>query len=150
MSTSSFGTVLESITRQRGVRASLIVSESDGLIIDATLRFGQDGDRVAALAASERGVYPVIDARRREVFVEGPRAVSPDDLDLEPGTVCVGSGAIRYRSTFERLGAVVPPDDDTIHVPHARLHASLVSGFGPVDAIEPIYVRVPDAEATLA
>ena len=30
------------------------------------------------------------------------------------------------------------------------LHAFLVSGFGPVDAIEPIYVRVPDAEATLA
>ena len=105
---------------------------------------------LAALGASERGVYPVIDARRREVFVDGPRAVSPDDLDLEPGTVCVGSGAIRYRSTFERMGAVVPPDDDTMHVPHARLHASLVTGFGPVDAIEPIYVRVPDAEATLA
>jgi tRNA threonylcarbamoyl adenosine modification protein YeaZ len=104
---------------------------------------------LAALAA-ERGVYPVIDARRREVFVDGPRAVSPDDLDLEPGTVCVGSGAIRYRSTFERMGAVVPPDDDARHVPHARLHASLVTGFGPVDVIEPIYVRVPDAEATLA
>ena len=63
---------------------------------------------LAALGAAERGVYPVIDARRREVFVAGPRAVSPDDLDLEPGTVCVGSGAIRYRSTFERMGAVVP------------------------------------------
>jgi tRNA threonylcarbamoyladenosine biosynthesis protein TsaB len=105
---------------------------------------------LAALGASERGVYPIIDARRREVFVDGPRAVMPDDLDLEPGTVCVGSGAIRYRSTFERMGAVVPPDDDAIHVPHARLHASLVTGFGPVDAIEPVYVRVPDAEATLA
>ena len=105
---------------------------------------------LSALGVSERGVYPIIDARRREVFVDGPHAVSPDDLDLDPGTVCVGSGAVRYRSTFERMGASVPPDDDTIHVPHARLHASLVTGFGPVDAIEPIYVRVPDAEATLA
>jgi tRNA threonylcarbamoyl adenosine modification protein YeaZ len=105
---------------------------------------------LAALGASERGVYPVIDARRGEVFVPGPRAVSPDDLDLEPGTMCVGNGAVRYRSTFERMGAVVPPDDDARHVPRARLHASLVTGFGPVDAIEPIYVRVPDAEATLA
>jgi len=52
MSASSFATVLASISRQRGVRASLIVSESDGLIVDAALRFGQDGDRVAALAAS--------------------------------------------------------------------------------------------------
>lgn len=105
---------------------------------------------LTALGASERGVYPVIDARRREVFVDGPRAVSPDDLDPEPGSVFVGSGAIRYRSTFERMGAVVPPDDDARHVPHARLHAALVTGFGPVDGIEPIYVRVPDAEATLA
>jgi tRNA threonylcarbamoyladenosine biosynthesis protein TsaB len=105
---------------------------------------------LTALGASERGVYPVIDARRREVFVDGPRAVSPDDLAPEPGTVFVGSGAIRYRSTFERMGAVVPPDDDARHVPHARLHAALVTGFGPVDAIQPIYVRVPDAEATLA
>ena len=105
---------------------------------------------LSALGVSERGVYPIIDAGRREVFVHGPRAVSPDDLDLEPGTVCVGSGAVRYRSTFERMGAFVPPDEDTIHVPHARLHASLATGFGPVDAIEPIYVRVPDAEVTLA
>jgi len=32
--------VLETLTRQRGVRASLIVSESDGLVIDSSLRFG--------------------------------------------------------------------------------------------------------------
>ena len=105
---------------------------------------------LAALATSEPGVYPVIDAKRGEVFVEGPRAVSPDDLELGPASVCVGSGAVRYRSTFERMGAVVPPDDDARHVPHARLHASLVTGFGAVDAIDPIYVRVPDAEAALA
>ena len=47
-----FRPVLESLAKQRGVQASLIVSESDGLIVDASLRFGQDGDRVAALAAS--------------------------------------------------------------------------------------------------
>ena len=50
--TSPFTPLLESLTRQRGVRASLIVSESDGLVVDANLRFGQDGERVAALAAS--------------------------------------------------------------------------------------------------
>lgn len=105
---------------------------------------------LSALAAAEPGIYPIVDAKRREVFVEGPRAVLPDDMELDPGTVCAGSGAVRYRSTFERMGAVVPPDDDARHVPHARLHASLATGFGPVEAIEPIYVRVPDAEATLA
>jgi tRNA threonylcarbamoyladenosine biosynthesis protein TsaB len=99
-----------------------------------------------ALAASHPGAYPVIDARRQEVFVEGPRAISPDDIDVEPGTLCVGSGAVRYRSTLERRGAVVPADDDDRHVPHARLHAALASDFGAVDRLEPIYVRVPDAE----
>ncbi|HEX2427149.1 MAG TPA: tRNA (adenosine(37)-N6)-threonylcarbamoyltransferase complex dimerization subunit type 1 TsaB [Gaiellaceae bacterium] len=103
-----------------------------------------------ALAAARPGAFPVVDARRREVFVPGPRALSPDDLDLEPGTLCIGSGAVRYRATLERMGALVPPDEDELHVPRARLHASLAGAYGPVEAIEPIYVRVPDAEAATA
>ena len=78
--------------------------------------------------------------------MEGPRAISPDDLALPPGSVCIGSGAVRYRATLERLGCVVPPDDDPLHVPHARLHAALAGEFGPVDEIQPLYVRAPDAE----
>jgi tRNA threonylcarbamoyladenosine biosynthesis protein TsaB len=100
-----------------------------------------------ALAAARDGAYPVIDARRREVFVPGPRAVAPDELELEPGTLCVGSGAVRYRSTLERAGARVPPDDDPVHLPHARLHAALADGFGSADELHPIYVRSPDARA---
>jgi len=88
----------------------------------------------------------VIDARRQEVFVEGPRALSPDDLELEPGSLCIGSGAVRYRVALERHGAVVPPDDDQRHIPHARLHASLARDYADVDRLEPIYVRMPDAE----
>jgi tRNA threonylcarbamoyl adenosine modification protein YeaZ len=99
-----------------------------------------------ALGASHPGAYPVIDARRQEVFVEGPLAISPDDVDIEPGTLCVGSGAVRYRASLERRGAVVPPDDDERHVPHARLHAALARDYGGVDRLEPLYVRVPDAE----
>jgi tRNA threonylcarbamoyladenosine biosynthesis protein TsaB len=100
-----------------------------------------------ALAAARPGAYPVVDARRREVFVSGPHAVAPADLDIPPGTLCIGNGAVRYRPTLERMGAVVPPDDDDLHVPHARLHAFLASDFGPADALEPIYVRPPDAKA---
>jgi tRNA threonylcarbamoyl adenosine modification protein YeaZ len=100
-----------------------------------------------ALASARADAYPIIDARRREVFVPGPRAVEPDDLDLEPGTFCIGSGAVRYRATFERMGARVPADDDELHVPHAQLHASLARDFGSADAIQPIYVRPPDAKA---
>jgi hypothetical protein len=62
------------------------------------------------------------------------------------GTVCVGSGAVRYRALLEERGADVPPDDDERHVPHARWHAQLAHDFGPVELIEPLYLRVPDAE----
>ena len=99
-----------------------------------------------ALASVQPGAYAVIDARRREVFVAGPRAVAPDELELEPGALCIGSGAVRYRSTLERLGAEVPPDADGRHVPHARLHAALVGEYTSAENIEPIYVRLPDAE----
>ena len=99
-----------------------------------------------ALAAARPGVFPVVDARRRQVFVSGPRVLDPDDLELEPGTLCIGSGAVRFRATLERMGARVPPDDDELHLPRARFHASLAREFGPVDAIQPIYVRAPDAK----
>jgi tRNA threonylcarbamoyladenosine biosynthesis protein TsaB len=99
-----------------------------------------------ALASTGEGVVPVIDARRRQVFVPGPRAVEPDDLDIEPGVCCIGSGAVRYRHTLEAKGATVPADDDPIHVPHARLHVALARGFGPAEAVQPIYVRAPDAK----
>jgi tRNA threonylcarbamoyl adenosine modification protein YeaZ len=103
-----------------------------------------------ALAGAREGALPVIDARRREVFIPGPLAVAPDDLELEPGTTCIGSGAVRYRATLERKGAVVPPDDDAIHLPHARLHATLARDFGSADELLPIYVRAPDAKVPSA
>ncbi len=103
-----------------------------------------------ALAAGAPGALPVIDARRREVFVPGPRAVSPGALELDPGTVCVGDGAVRYRAELQALGAVVPPDVDPVHRPRAVHHARLATSFGPVAALEPVYVRVPDADRVLA
>ena len=84
--TAGFGTVLDGLTRQRGVRASLIVSESDGLIVDASLRFGQDGDRVAALAAS---LY-------RKARLSAAAAMLGDvaflQLDAERGRICAVGG----------------------------------------------------------
>jgi len=46
---------------------------------------------------------------------------------------------------FERAGAEVPPDEDERHLPRARLHAELATEFGPVELVEPLYVRLPDA-----
>lgn len=104
---------------------------------------------LAALAAGSPGAVPVIDGGRREVFslVDGePRAVRADELSLERGTICVGDGALRYRSALESLGAHVPPDDSDVHIPHARFHVLLADDYGPADLVEPIYVRAPDAQ----
>jgi tRNA threonylcarbamoyl adenosine modification protein YeaZ len=101
-----------------------------------------------AAGASEAGMpdaLPVVDAGRREVFVPGPRAIAPAELELEPGTVCVGNGALKYRETLEALGGAVPAGGE-VHVPRARFHVSLAREFGPPEAVVPIYVRVPDVE----
>jgi tRNA threonylcarbamoyladenosine biosynthesis protein TsaB len=102
-----------------------------------------------ALAAGAPGAVPVIDAKRGEIFalLDGePRCLKPDELELVSGTLCVGDGALRYRSSLEELGAVIPPDESDQHVPRARFHALLAHDFGPAEAIEPLYLRLPDAE----
>lgn len=101
---------------------------------------------LAALAAGAPGALPVIDAKRREVFVPGPMALAPADLRFEPGTVCVGDGAVRYRELLEAAGAHVAPDDDERHLPRARFHAALGVDFRPAELVEPLYVRIPDAK----
>jgi tRNA threonylcarbamoyl adenosine modification protein YeaZ len=101
---------------------------------------------LAALAAGVDGAYPVIDARRGEVFVPGPLALRPEALELAGGTVCVGDGARRYRDVLVALRASVPPDDSDLHVPRARFHAALAVSFGAPEELEPVYVRAPDAD----
>ena len=107
-----------------------------------------------ALAAGAPGALPVIDARRREVFtlIDGePVAIGPDRLgnSLLQGRMCIGDGALRYREILERAGAEVPADDSELHVPRAVLHAGLARDFGPAELVEPVYVRVPDADKVL-
>jgi tRNA threonylcarbamoyladenosine biosynthesis protein TsaB len=99
-----------------------------------------------ALAAGAPGALPVVDAGRREVFtlVDGsPVVCAPQEVVTE---LCVGDGALRYRKVLEERGARVPPDDDERHLPRARFHAELAREFGPAEAVEPLYLRLPDAE----
>jgi tRNA threonylcarbamoyladenosine biosynthesis protein TsaB len=106
-----------------------------------------------ALAAGAPGAVPVVDARRREVFVllDGEaRVAAPQDLSFGPQTVCVGNGAVRYRSTLEAMGVEIPQDGDERHLPRARFHALLAHDFGPAEAVQPLYLRLPDADRTVS
>jgi tRNA threonylcarbamoyl adenosine modification protein YeaZ len=132
-----------------GVRIGLAVAR--GLALSLGLP-GSGVSTLAAVAAGAPGSLPVVDAKRREIFtlVDGePRVLDPHELSLEDGTVCVGDGAVRYRRMLEESGAVVPPDDDERHLPRARFHAELAGEPGPVDELEPLYLRVPDADRNL-
>ena len=129
-----------------GVRIGLAAARGLAVALDLS---GAGVSTLDALAAGAPGAMPVIDARRREIFavVGGePVALAPADLGVGDGTICVGSGAVRYRALLEEKGAFVPPDDDERHLPRARFHAALAGALGPVDAIDPLYVRLPDAK----
>jgi tRNA threonylcarbamoyladenosine biosynthesis protein TsaB len=132
-----------------GVRIGLAVARGLGLALALPVAGVSTLD---ALAAGAPGAVPVLDARRREVFtlLDGPVVLAPGDLRLEPGTICVGDGAVRYRADLEAAGIDVPPDGDERHRPRARFHALLAGSFGPADEVEPLYIRAPDADRVRA
>ena len=75
--------------------------------------------------------------------ISEPVVCAPQDVEA---ALCVGDGALRYRSVLEEHGVEVPPDDDERHMPRARFHVELAREFGPAESVEPLYLRVPDAE----
>jgi tRNA threonylcarbamoyladenosine biosynthesis protein TsaB len=118
---------------------------------------------------SPRLVVVALDARRSEVFTATYRQVpggiqrlsdgivcSPDDLagDLVAtgeDVLLVGDGALRYRETFDDLGAVEIGDQGLAHPSAASLvqlaHArALREDWVQPSELEPLYLRKPDAE----
>ena len=127
-----------------GVRIGLSTARGLALALDIPVAGIPTLD---ALAAGAPGAVPVIDARRQEVFVPG-RVLPPGEVDVDAGRTYVGSGAVRYRSILEAAGADVPPDGDERHLPRARFHAQLARDFRPAEEVEPLYLRLPDADKT--
>jgi tRNA threonylcarbamoyladenosine biosynthesis protein TsaB len=132
-----------------GVRLGLAAARGLALALDVPVAGVSTLD---ALAAGAPGAVPVIDAKRREVFVRrGDDVVALPAAAFEaPDRTCVGDGALRYRSHLEATGAVVPPDDDERHLPRARFHAQLAREFVAAELVDPVYVRAPDADRMLA
>ncbi|HEX2778616.1 MAG TPA: roadblock/LC7 domain-containing protein [Gemmatimonadaceae bacterium] len=87
MSESPFAEVLASLTRQRGVLGSMVVSEADGIVVDSNLQIGVRGNVVAALAAS------LYRKARLSAAAAGLGTASFVQLEAEQGRVCaVGRG----------------------------------------------------------
>lgn len=118
---------------------------------------------------SPRLIVAAIDARRSELYYAFYRQVpggvqrisehavgSADDLASEllaigEEVLLVGDGAHRYREAFDGLAKVeivdpgnsYPSAASLVQLAHAR---ALREDFTQIDAIEPIYLRRPDAE----
>lgn len=79
---SPFQHVLESLMRQRGALATMIVDEHEGMIVDSLLQIGQEGERVAALTASLHR------KARQSAGAAGLGAVSFMQLEAARGHIC--------------------------------------------------------------
>lgn len=109
-------------------------------------------------AAPGRRVVAVIDARRKEVFVDAaelpaPRCCAPAAVAglIGPGErpLLLGSGARLYsRELRDALPGADLPDNPVLHHPRAALLAGAVdpSRSDALATLEPIYVRRSDAE----
>lgn len=83
---STFTRILDALSRQRGVRASLVVSAPDGIAIESNLQIGEDGPRVAALAAS------LYRKARKSATAAGLGITGFLQLEAEDGRLCMLGG----------------------------------------------------------
>jgi predicted regulator of Ras-like GTPase activity (Roadblock/LC7/MglB family) len=87
MTPSPFTASLEHLTRQRGVLGGLVVSENDGIIVDAIVQATVRSPVVAALAAS------MYRRARQSARAAGLGAVQYLELGAEQGRLCM-AGAV--------------------------------------------------------
>ena len=81
-----FTQLLNTLTRQRGVSACLVVAAEDGIAVDSNLQFGQDGNRVAALSAS------LYRKARQSAHAAGLGSTGFMQLEADEGRLCILGG----------------------------------------------------------
>jgi tRNA threonylcarbamoyladenosine biosynthesis protein TsaB len=143
------------------------ISTAKGL----TVSLGKPGRGVSTLDALGAGIaaagatgerLAILDGYRGEVFVAlydaagatiwAPAVMRPEALaekldQLSSPPSVGGSGAVRFRDELEGAGGIRIPDDaDPVHRVAARHVCALAAAGEGSEALEPIYLRPPDAE----
>lgn len=122
---------------------------------------------LVVVAAPGRALLPLIDAKRRQVFASlyragpqlesewGPLALDAEDLlarvgQLAETPLAAGDWALESRSHLEAAGIEVPASDSGLHGVSALQICRIGMAAEPVapELVNPVYVRVPDAEIT--
>jgi tRNA threonylcarbamoyladenosine biosynthesis protein TsaB len=122
---------------------------------------------LAAEASPGRALVPLIDAKRRQVFASlyraqaplepewGPLALGREELldrlrELTSPALAAGDWALESREYLEAAGIEIPAPDSGLHAVDALQICRLGMAIDPVapEQVNPVYVRVPDAEVT--
>ena len=139
-----------------GLRITLATLKGLALALDRPIHAARTTEMLRANRPGPR-TFALIDARRGQVYIDGPGIETPLVVDPErvpalvarPDPVLVGDGALAFAETLAGLmPAAEIPDDPTAHMPRAAHLAALIDPEkpDPLGTTEPIYVRPSDAE----
>jgi tRNA threonylcarbamoyladenosine biosynthesis protein TsaB len=145
-----------------GISTARALAASLGLPLAAVPTLAAIG-RGLAERAPGRHLLPALDARRGEVFaslqapggeivwppfVAAPAALAERLAALPEPPLAAGSGAVRFRAELTGAGAEVPAGSEPLHRISGR-HVCAIGAAGAAgepEAVEPTYLRPPDAE----
>ncbi len=112
-------------------------------------------------AGGQRDLLAALDARRGELFaafygadgspLREPFLATPGELaefvsGLSGSPLAAGSGALRFRRDLSGSGAEIPGESDPVHRIAARHVCALGAAGAGEGALEPRYLRPPDAK----
>jgi tRNA threonylcarbamoyladenosine biosynthesis protein TsaB len=121
------------------------IAQSAGIPLHPVLSL----DALAAGIESD-APFPLIDAKRQEVYGPGPFVGSIEDaIERAPsGALAAGDGSIRFREPLERAGIRVAPGHSRMHVVRGLYICRLAASVQPAppESVVPCYLRAPDAK----
>jgi tRNA threonylcarbamoyladenosine biosynthesis protein TsaB len=128
-----------------GIATAHGIAQATGLAIRPVLSL----DALAAGIEAEHA-FPLIDARRKEVYAPGPFVGSIDDAIARApeGALAAGDGSIRFREALESAGIRVAPGDSRTHLVKSLYICRLAATVQPAppESVVPCYLRAPDAK----
>jgi tRNA threonylcarbamoyladenosine biosynthesis protein TsaB len=146
-----------------GIATAKGLAASTGLPATGVCTLATIGRALNELEPPDRSRLAVLDARRGEVFaalysssgerlweplVAAPEALADRVAELPTPPLGAGPGAVRFRDELASRGVDIPDDSDPVHRVAARhvCAGAEATADGSGEALEPIYLRPPDAQ----